>query len=122
MTRFNSRMSARILAVAAILAGPSASEAEVVVEAPPATRIVQVNSADLASPGGLTALHRRIRLAASEACREENRGPIGTSYHYRHACYSGSLRDAMKQLRELRARLARHADADAQLAIAIRSR
>jgi UrcA family protein len=110
-----------IVAVTVISTGSPANAADVVVEAPLATRIVQVSSADLASPDQLAALHRRVRAAVSDACREEYRNPTGTIYYYRHACNSGSLRDALSQLREIQTRqLARHAGADAHVAILIR--
>lgn len=124
MIRSNSGVLAMIGAFAAISAGSSANAADVVVEAPSATRIVRVSAADLTSPDRLAALHHKLRAAVSDVCNEEYRNPTGMIYYYMRACYSGSLRDALGQLREFQTRqLARHSTSvDTQVAISIRAK
>ena len=120
MIRSSSNVLAVIAAAAAISVGSSAKAGDVVVEAPLATRIVQVSPADLASPDRLSALHSRLRSAVIDTCKEEYGNPTGMIYYYVRACYTGSLRDALGQLREIQARqLAQHDGADAKIAISI---
>lgn len=119
----SSSLLAKIVAVAAIVAGSSANADDVVIEAPMATRIVRLSLSDLANPDQLKTLHRRLRAAAIDVCSQEYRNPTGMIYYYMRACYSGSFRDALGQLREIQKRqLALHGGVDTQIAILIRSK
>lgn len=109
-----------IIGLAAVPTAARAIAADVLVEAPPATRVVLVGRADLTRRDGLAALQRKLRTAARAACKEQY---PNSTYYFSRACNSGSFRDALAQLRDLRARqLNRHAGVGVQLAISIRAR
>lgn len=121
MTRSVFGQVALMVGLAGGTAGVPAMAADVFVEAPLATRVVPVSRADLASVDRLAVLQRQLRTAARAACDEQY--SAGYTYYHLRACYSGSFRDALKQLRELRARrFDRLAGVGVQLAISIRTK
>lgn len=118
MTRSALRAIAITMAFVVSTAGAPAIAGDVSIDAPLATRIVQVDRADLTNRDRLSGLRREIRIAARAACKEQY--PTDT-YYLSRACSSGSVRDALDQLRELQARqFDRHASVGSQLVISIR--
>lgn len=92
----------RMLASAAVILGTPGVAAQIVVEAEPvAQRLLMVTSADLADGQRLDAVRSRIRQAARSVCTQQY--PTQTTYYHARACYSGTVRDALGQLRRIEA-------------------
>lgn len=118
MTSSPLRAIAITMAFVGSTAGAPAIAGDVSIDAPLATRIVQVDCADFTSRDCLSRLYREIRTAARDACKEQY--PTDT-YYLSRACSSGSVRDALDQLRELQARQSdRYVSVGFHLAISIR--
>jgi UrcA family protein len=117
MSRFT-----RSFTVAALcsLATTQLAAADVVVEGESvARRLVVVAPADLANKGRQEAVQKQLKMAARDVCRAQY--PVETTYLHARACYRGTLRDALDQLRGVEARWAK-TGTPAQVAILILAR
>jgi UrcA family protein len=64
----------------------------------PASRMVNVDRADLQSTDGRAAIAKQVRLAARAACKEEHPRDF---YLAQRACATGAARDALAELDRL---------------------
>lgn len=96
MTRIT-RHSWTALSLTAVLTAPA--HAAPAPDLPSIT--VPVAAEEIATQPELERLIARLRSAARSVCQQEFRSEV---YIYRHACYVGTLRDALAQLERLRTR------------------
>jgi UrcA family protein len=98
MLRFFSLVVLGTMAAAPVGAQPA--DRHVLVEAPAmAHRVVKVSRGDLMNPSGLSRVRRELGSAAKAACAEQY--PAEGEYYFTRACVSGSLHDALAQLRTI---------------------